>query len=118
MSSAGVNVRFISQSCSEYSLSFAVRSEDADIAEAEISRRVSGTGDYDDVMLLRRSIGIVTVYGDRMKNVAGTSGKVYSALGSEGISVVAAAQGGEELSISIAVDLKDADKAAKILESL
>lgn len=118
MSSAGVNVRFISQSCSEYSLSFAVRSEDADSAEAEISRRVSGTGDYDDVMLLRRNIGIVTVYGDRMKNVAGTSGKVYSALGSEGISVVAAAQGGEELSISIAVDLKDADKAATILESL
>lgn len=118
MSSIGVNVRFISQSSSEYSLSFAVRSEDADAVEKEISRRVSGTGDYEDVMLLRRSIAIVTVYGDRMKNVPGTSGKVYGALGNAGISIVAAAQGGEELSISIAVAEKDADKAAEVLENL
>ena len=118
MSSIGVNVRFISQSSSEYSLSFAVRSEDGEAAEKEISRRVSGTGDYDDVMLLRRSVGIVTVYGDRMKNTPGTSGKVYGALGNAGISIVAAAQGGEELSISIVVAEKDADKAAKVLESL
>ena len=118
MSSAGINVRFISQSSSEYSISIAVRSEDAPAAAEEIGRRVSGTGDYDDVMLLRRSVGIVTVYGDRMKNVSGTSGKVYGALGAEGISVVAAAQGGEELSISIVVDEKDVNKAAKVLESL
>lgn len=115
LSGAGVNVRFISQSSSEYSLSFAVLRADADRAVDAI---VAHTGDYEDVMMLRRTVGIVTVYGDRMKNVPGTSGKVYGALGAAGISIIAAAQGGEELSISMAVDAAEAERAADILRSL
>ena len=115
LSGAGVNVRFISQSSSEYSLSFAVLQEDASRAVEAI---VAHTGDYEDVMMLRRTVGIVTVYGDRMKNVPGTSGKVYGALGEAGISIVAAAQGGEELSISMAVDASAASRAADILRTL
>ena len=110
-----MNVRFISQSSSEYSLSFAVLPEDASRAVEAI---VAHTGDYEDVMMLRRTVGIVTVYGDRMKNVPGTSGKVYGALGQAGISIVAAAQGGEELSISMAVDASAASRAADILRTL
>jgi aspartokinase/homoserine dehydrogenase 1 len=53
-----------------------------------------------------------------MKNVPGTSGKVYGALGEAGISIVAAAQGGEELSISMAVDASAASRAADILRTL
>jgi aspartokinase len=96
-------------------VSCAVLRADADRAVDAI---VAHTGDYEDVMMLRRTVGIVTVYGDRMKNVPGTSGKVYGALGAAGISIIAAAQGGEELSISMAVDAAEAERAADILRSL
>ena len=115
MARSNVNVRFISQSSSEYSISFAVRSPDKDAAEQAIGELVSSG---DDVMLSDRKVGIVTVYGDRMKNVPGVSGMIYSALGKAGINVVAAAQGGEELSISLVVEEAQTDAARKILQGI
>ncbi len=120
MAGAGVNVRFISQSSSEYSISFAVRPEDRDKALDAVGALVVSNPQMpqDDVMVLDREVAILTVFGDRMKNVPGVSARVYDALGKAGVSVVASAQGGEELSISVAVALEEADAARKALEAL
>ena len=115
MAGSNINVRFISQSSSEYSISFAVREEDRLAAEEAIG---SLARSEDDVLIFDRKVGIVTVYGDKMKNVPGVSGKIYSALGEGGVNIIAAAQGGEELSISIVVSDADAAKAVSILEKI
>ena len=72
----------------------------------------------EDVMVVNREVAIITVYGSRMKNIPGVSGKVFSLLGNAGVNVIAAAQGGEELSISIVIEVSDLDKAQKALKEL
>ena len=69
----------------------------------------------DDVVVLNKEVGIVTVFGSRMRNLPGTSGKVFGLLGQAGINIIASAQGGEELSISLVVDAADVDKATMLL---
>lgn len=72
----------------------------------------------DDVMVINRKVCILTIYGSRMKNIPGVSGKVFSLLGEAGVNVIASAQGGEELSISVVLDVNDLDKAQKALAIL
>ena len=118
LASAGVNVRFIAQTSSEYSISFAVRSADIERALEAIRGLFKDNPllPLDDVVVLNQAVGIVTVFGSRMRNVPGVSGKVFGALGAAGINVIASAQGGEELSISLVVDAADVDKAAMLLD--
>ena len=120
MAKAGVNIRFISQTSSEYAISFAVSVKDSekvrDVVNAIISK--NPLLPLDDVMVVNREVGIITIYGSRMKNIPGVSGKIYSLLGEAGANVIAAAQSGEELSISIVLDVNDLDKAQKALAVL
>lgn len=118
LAAQGVNVRFISQSSSEYSISFAVRREDSARVVAAMENLVSGGTllPLDDVMVLNQKVGIITIFGSRMKNVPGTSGHVYAALGAAGVNIIASAQGGEELSISLVVDEADLDRALKAVK--
>ena len=118
LAAEGVNIRFISQSSSEYSISFAVSRKDSDRVVSALQALVAGNKlmELDDVMVLNQHVGIITLFGSRMKNVPGTSGRVFSALGQGGINIIASAQGGEELSISVVVDESDLDKAAQLLK--
>lgn len=117
LAAAGVNVRFIAQTSSEYSISFAVRSADVSSALESIRGLFKDNPllPLDDVVVLNQAVGIVTVYGSRMKNVPGISGQVFAALGQAGINIIASAQGGEELSISVVVSASDAPRAAELL---
>lgn len=109
----GINIRFISQTSSEFAISFAVKSLDRDKVTAAINTLVVNNPlmPLDDVMMINREVAILTVYGSRMKNVPGISGKVFSLLGAAGVNVIASAQGGEELSISVVIDVSDVEKA-------
>lgn len=113
LAKAGVNIKFISQTSSEYAISFAVREKYGDIVMKTIKSLIENNPliPLDDVMIVNQRVGILTVYGSRMKNVPGISGKVYAALGDAGINVIASAQGGEELSISVVLDINDLAKA-------
>lgn len=115
LAKAGVNVKFIAQTSSEYAISFAVSAKDSEKVSEIINGFVVNNPliPLDDVMVVNREVAIVTVYGSKMKNIPGVSGKVFSLLGAAGISVIASAQGGEELSISVVLDAKDLDKALK-----
>ena len=109
----GINIHFISQSLSEYSISFAVKRTDAAMAEEAIRSLICGQ--LTDLSYDNRAVEIVSVFGQRMKHVPGISGKVYSALGEAGVNVIASSQGGEELSISIVVEEADAALAREAL---
>ncbi len=120
LSKAGVNIRFIAQTSSEYSISFAVREKFGNKVVEVLSELFKDNPmiSLDDVMIVNQKVGIVTVYGSRMKNVPGVSGKVFSLLGAAGVNVIASAQGGEELSISVVIDVKDLEKVGKCLEEI
>ncbi len=118
LAAAGVNVRFIAQTSSEYSISFAIRSAEKERALTAIRGLFKDNPllPLDDVVVLGQAVGIVTVFGSRMRNLPGTSAAVYNALGAAGINIIASAQGGEELSISVVVTAQDVDKAAGLLQ--
>ena len=115
---AGVNVRFIAQTSSEYSISFAINEAQKEIALEAIRGLFKDNPllPLDDVVVLNQAVGIVTVFGSRMRNLPGTSGAVFGKLGAAGINIIASAQGGEELSISLVVAEADTDKAAQLLQ--
>lgn len=117
LAQAGVNVRFIAQTSSEYAISFAVGTGDGAKVSEVVNALVVNNPllPLDDVMMVQREVAIATVYGSRMKNVPGVSGKVFSLLGAAGVNVIASAQGGEELSISVVLDVNDLDKAQQAL---
>ena len=120
LAKAGVNIRFISQTSSEYAISFAVSVKDS-VKVREVINEIMDNNPLiplDDVMVVNREVCILTIYGSRMKNIPGVSGKVFSLLGEAGVNVIASAQGGEELSISVVLDVNDLDKAQKALAIL
>lgn len=120
LAKSGLNIHFISQSLSEYSISFAVKRKKERDAIQAISTLISETrqANFNDISFNVVPVGIVSVFGQGMRNVPGISGKVYSALGRAGINVIASSQGGEELSISIVVAEKDVEAAEKLLSIL
>lgn len=120
LAQAGVNVRFISQTSSEYAITFAVSEKDNEKVSAVVNNLVLNNPlmPLDDIMVVNREVAIITVYGSQMKNIPGVSGKVFSLLGAAGVNVIASAQGGEELSISVVLDVSDLDKAVKALAIL
>jgi aspartate kinase len=120
LAKAGVNVRFIAQTSSEYSISFAVREEDQLNAQEAIKGlfKENPLLPLDDVVVANQAVGIVTVFGSKMRNLPGTSGAVFGKLGAAGINIIASAQGGEELSISLVVAADDVEKAYFLLGSM
>jgi aspartokinase/homoserine dehydrogenase 1 len=108
-----ISVILITQSSSEYSICFAVLPADVPAAERaireefdmEISRGVI------DPPVIEEGLSIIAVVGSRMKRASGISGKVFHALGRNGINVVAIAQGSSEINISAVISRQDEAKA-------
>lgn len=115
LSENGINIMFISQSSSEYSISFAVAEEDGKKAVDAISkaRKNKQFLTLDESVYVKKNVSIVSVCGNKMRNVPGISGKLFSVLGNAKVNIIATAQGGEELNISIVIDQKDVKKAVE-----
>jgi aspartate kinase len=109
----GASVLMISQASSEQSICFVIPTDAAEAViqsvesemELELARR-----DIDRVWE-QADIVIVTAVGAGLRHTPGIAGRIFSALGKEEINVIAIAQGSSEYSISIVVDVKDADHA-------
>jgi aspartokinase/homoserine dehydrogenase 1 len=105
LAKAKVNVILITQASSEFSITFAVRPEDCDIAvktihdefEVEIRHKESLS------LIVEKGLSIIAIVGEQMKNMPGVSATLFHALARNGISVIAVAQGSSELNISIAI---------------
>jgi aspartokinase/homoserine dehydrogenase 1 len=109
----GVNIILISQSSSEYSICVAIAPHDAEAAgEAvrhEFEREIAAGAI--DLPYIEHNFSIIAVVGSRMRKTSGVSGKVFHALGRNGISVAAIAQGSSEINISAVIDGQDEAKA-------
>ena len=109
----GISVMLISQSSSEYSICFAVLPADAEGAENTLKDEFAleiKTGSIDKP-IVEKNLSIIAVVGSAMKSTSGIAGKVFHALGRNGINIVAIAQGSSETNISAVVSSLDEGKA-------
>lgn len=118
LASSQINIHFISQSSSEYSISVAVKRADGPKAVEVLRNVFNSPSEYSDMHIDSREVAIVSVFGHKMKNIPGTSGRVFSAIGAAGINIIASSQGGEELSISVVVDAADGSRTLEVVSSI
>ena len=112
-----VNVILISQASSEHSICIAIESEVANKAKAAIEREFNYEirDELIDEVKVEPGLSIIAVVGDGMKHHPGTSGRMFSALGKNGVNVVAIAQGSSERNISTVIQQADISKALNAL---
>ena len=120
VASTGTSVPLITQASSEQSICFAVGVKTTgEVLKAleetfakEIDRR-----DIDRVWATEE-VAIATVVGEGMRSTRGVAGRVFTALGTHGVNVIAIAQGSSEVSISLVVDAADVQPTVKALHGL
>ncbi|MGE5811908.1 MAG: bifunctional aspartate kinase/homoserine dehydrogenase I [Ignavibacteria bacterium] len=112
-----VSVILISQASSEHSICFAVLPQYAEDAKRAIEDelRFEIKDKLVSEILTEKNLSIIAVVGENMRKTPGISGKVFQALGRNGINVVAIAQGSSELNISAVVPKIDEEKALNAL---
>ena len=70
---------------------------------------------HPDSIKVTDSIAIIAVVGRKMAFRAGTSGKIFAALGAQGINIRMISQGPDELNILVGVDNKDYAETIRVL---
>lgn len=120
VAATGTNVILISQASSEQSICFAVphdRSRTVVHALEECFATELRNRDIDRIWSSEEVV-IVTVVGAGMRHTPGVAGRVFTALGSCEVNVIAIAQGSSEVAISLVVDSKDMEAAVRSLHRL
>ena len=117
LSKAKINVILITQSSSEHSICVAVSEKDFVLAKQAIDEEFAheiNLGKVDELKV-ETGLSIVALVGDNMRNHQGISGKMFSALGHNGINILAIAQGSSERNISTIIKSSDVKKAINVL---
>ncbi len=117
LASDGINIILITQGSSEHSISFAVKPEVADQARGiveeafayEIERGVVNP------IKVEKDLSVVAIIGENMRYQPGVAGRLFQALGKNGINTVAIAQGSSELNVSVVIPKEDETKALNAL---
>jgi len=105
---ARANVLLISQSSSQNDICFIVASTDAKRTVDALRNEFAQDVAHEKVehITVDPSIAIIAVVGEKMHGTPGVAGRTFSALGREGVNVIAIAQGSSESNISFVVDEK------------
>lgn len=115
-----INVILITQSSSEHSICVGISESDSVNAQTAIDLAFAyeiETGKVDPVKV-EYGLSIVAVVGEQMKSHPGISGKMFGALGRNGINVRAIAQGSSEKNISAVLSANDVRKAINVLHEI
>jgi aspartokinase/homoserine dehydrogenase 1 len=108
-----INVVLITQSSSEHSITFAVKPADSLKALALISKEFelelqARKLEYPEV---ENGMAVLAIVGENMKRTPGMSGRLFNALGRNGVNIRAIAQGSSEYNISVILSKADLSKA-------
>ena len=118
LTQSNVNIILITQASSVHTLCIAIDESDAEIGKKAADEMFA----YDislgkvDPIKIEKGFSIVTLVGD-MKDRVGTSGKMFSALGKEGVNIRAIAQGSSEKNISTVVNTEDVNNALRAVHN-
>ena len=117
LGSGKINVILITQASSEHSICIAVSEKEAITAKENIEAEFQKELDEGliDPVLIENNLCVIAVVGEMMRNTPGVAGKLFEALGSNGINVTAIAQGSSELNISFVINKKDELKALNLI---
>ncbi len=115
MSSAGVSVVLITQSSSEYSISFCIQNQDKANTEKALSTHFElelKDGLLEPVEFIY-DLSIVSLVGDGMRTSKGVASRFFTSLAEVNVNIVAIAQGSSERAISAVVPSERVSEAVK-----
>ncbi len=112
-----INVILITQSSSEHSICVAINTADAEKAKRAVDNAFEAEikAGKVDPLKVEFDLSIIALVGDKMKSHPGISGKMFGALGRNGINVRAIAQGSSERNISTVIAAADVKKGVNVL---
>lgn len=112
-----INVILITQSSSEHSICVGIEEAFAQKAKSAVDKEFAFEIERHTVeaLIIEKYLSIIALVGDKMKSHPGISGKMFSALGRNGINVRAIAQGSSERNISAVISVNDVKKAVNVL---
>lgn len=114
---AQVNVILITQASSEMTISFAVspadQSKAVEALQEEFEIEIQHRKEMEIEVITKLSI--IAIVGEGMRHTPGISAILFRALGRNGISVIATAQGSSELNISVVIEVNSLKKAMNVI---
>lgn len=116
MSRSGISVVLITQSSSEYSISFCIPQGELDRAQRALNEEfyLELKDGLLEALDVTEHLAIISVVGDGMRTMRGISAKFFSALARANINIIAIAQGSSERSISVVVNNDSATTAVRV----
>ncbi len=111
LAKAKVNVIMVAQSSSELNLSIVV--DKADINKA--MKALSGLNNGVSKISKKDDVAVVSAVGAGMAGTPGVAGRIFSALGRNGINVIMISQSCSEYNVSFAVAKENGRKAVKVI---
>ena len=117
LANASINVILITQGSSEHSICVGIDGHASKMAKEVVDKAFAYEIETNkvDPIIVEKQLSIVAIIGDNMKNHSGISGKMFSALGRNGVSIRAIAQGSSERNISAVISTDDVKKAINVL---
>jgi len=116
MSRESISLVLISQSSSEYCISFCIYSSDADLAKQSLQEEfeLELLNGLLEPLALKGELSIVSLVGDGMHHQRGVAAKFFSSLAQARVNVVAIAQDSSERSISVVIEQRKCMDAMKV----
>jgi aspartokinase/homoserine dehydrogenase 1 len=117
LASEKINVILITQSSSEHSICVAIQADAVERARAAVDaafEREIALGKVEPLST-ESDLSVIAIVGEHMKSHPGISGKMFGAMGRNGVNVRAIAQGSSERNISAVISTADVRKTVNIL---
>ena len=116
MSRENISLVLISQSSSEYCISFCIHSVDAQQAEQSLKEEfeLELLNGLLEPITLKGELSIVSLVGDGMHHQRGVAAKFFSSLEQARVNVIAIAQDSSERSISVVIEQRKCTAAMKV----
>ncbi len=117
LSNEKINVILITQSSSEHSISVAIEGDSSEKAVNSVNAAFSNEIALQKVepLKIENNLSIVALVGENMRNHTGVSGRMFSAMGRNGVNIIAIAQGSSEKNISAVIGTNDVKKTINVL---
>jgi aspartokinase/homoserine dehydrogenase 1 len=117
LAAARINIILITQASSEHTICCAIDPSSIESARAAVGEEfaLEIQAGMISPLVVEDELAIVSIVGERMRQTPGISARMFTALGSNAINVVAVAQGSSELNVSIVISNEDETKALNAL---
>lgn len=117
LSNEKINVILITQSSSEHSICVGINAASAPQAKHAVDTAFANEIALKKVepLIIETDLSIVALVGENMKSHPGISGRMFSAMGRNGVNIRAIAQGSSEKNISAVISTRDVKKAINVL---